>query len=402
MYYVLIFLTIISVILLCISDNNFLYNPVLKKLIKVNKKVINNYINFSNLYISIDGIRLRNFTRCYVGNRCFFFKSNVNGVIAVLPQNNDGNCSDSCIIIKGNCLSNHNIQCVFLGNNRQGTDLIKVINYTGINRLYRNKYTYSNLYDFKVTQVINLSTMHSPSFCLNIANINYNLSTMRNTREKCNNKVLNYKQFMIKNNSILFNTDIYNLFKVKKSIKNRIAIKNICGNNLLNNNGNCVELKVNNNCFDYSIFKSFSLRINNPYLSQILSRKLYDNMINEYLKSFDFQPFISHLFIYKKYDFNYKSTIEYLLKRHKYIDVFNYLFTQVLGISIYDKKIKFFKSRIYVGQFTFCVKCDNFTHTLIINNTLYGVKVLYNGIVYNNPSVIFLDNSHLIKIDKIN
>ena len=391
MYYVLIFLTIVSVILLCISDNNFSYSPVLKSLIKVNKKVINDYINFSNLYISIDGIRLRNFIRCYVGNRCFFFKSNINGVIAVLPQNNGGNC-----------LNIHNIQFVFLGNNRQGTDLIKVINYTGINRLYRRKYTYSNLFNFKVTHVINLSTMHSSSFRLNLANINYNLSTMRNTREKYNNKVLNYKQFMIKNNSILFNTDIYNLFKVKNSVKNRIAIKNICGNNLLNNTSNCVELKVNNNCFDYSIFKLFSLRINNPYLSQILSRKLYDNMINEFLKSFDFQPFISRLFIYKKYDFNYKSTIEYLLKRHKYIDVFNYLFTQVLGISIYDKKIKFFKSRIYLGQFTFCIKCDNFTHTLIINNTLYGVKVLYNGIVYNNPSVIFLDNSHLIKIDKIN
>ena len=62
-----------------------------------------------------------------------------------------------------------------------------------------------------------------------------------------------------------------------------------------------------------------------------------------------------------------------------------------------EVKVRFYNSNNLVRKFTI----NYAKHFMIITNENGIRKVLYNGIVYVNPKVIFLDNSH-IKIDKSN
>lgn len=384
----------------CEKILKFKTNYTLKKTLKINNKnskisILKNCISFSNFFIYISGNPVKNYTIAYRDKDSFFYRKTKQYIIKITKSGVDKNI----INIKYLSISQEKkytpIYISFVGYNMSGCDVSSVLDYNKkLIKLY--KYSVPNISHFKVTNVYKINAMQNIKYDLNFRIFDYNLSTMHNNYCK-NTKMLNYKQLTINKDKIIFNINVFDLFRIKRNKYNFLKLKRLFGLKLLECSKTKTVFKNDEDFFNFDTIKNIKVDSNNKYLDNLINSYLPPKIINEYTNNFDFKPLNNRLYIYKKIDYNYISVIKYFLAKKQYILLYNYLLLQVYGIGVFEDKILFYNSNTLLRKFTI----NYANHFMIIINENGTRKVLYNGIVYVNPKVIFLDKSH-IKIDKSN
>lgn len=378
----------------------FKTNVTLKNTLKIYNKnsqisILKNTIIFSNFFIYINGKPVKNYTVAYREKDIIFYRRTNQYIIKITKSVVDN------INIKIDYFSNNQnvkyspIYISFIGYNKSGSDVSYMHNYN--KKIIKHyKYSVPNISHFKVTSVCKINAMQNIKYDLNFKFFEYNLSTMHNNYCK-KTKILNYKQLCVDKDKIVFNNNIFDLFRLKHNRYNMLKLKRLFGLKLLEYSKTKTIFKNDEDFFNFDIIKNINVSTNNKYLDDLLNSYLPPKIINEYTNNFDFKPFNNRLNIYTKIDYNYVCVIKHFLLKKQYILLYNYLLTHIYGIGIFDDKILFYNSTSYLRKLTI----NYFNHFMIITNEKGIRKVLYNGIVYVNPKVIFLDKSH-IKIDKSN
>ncbi len=384
----------------CEKILKFKTNYTLKKTLKINNKnskisILKNCISFSNFFIYISGNPVKNYTIAYRDKDSFFYRKTKQYIIKIIKSGVDKNI----INIKYLSISQEEkyspIYIIFVGYNMSGCDVSSGLDYNK-KSIKHYKYSVPNISHFKVTNVYKINAMQNIKYDLNFRVFDYNLSTMHNNYCK-NTKMLNYKQLTINKDKIIFNINVFDLFRLKHNKYNLLKLKQLFGLKLLECSKTKTVFKNDEDFFNFNTIKNIKVDSKNKYLDNLINSYLPPKIINEYTNNFDFKPLNNRLYIYKKIDYNYISVIKYFLAKKQYILLYNYLLLQVYGIGVFEDKILFYNSNNLLRKFTI----NYANHFMIITNENGIRKVLYNGIVYVNPKVIFLDKSH-IKIDKSN
>ena len=384
----------------CKKILKFKTNFTLKNTLKINNKysqisILKNSIVFSNFFIYVNGRPVKNYTIAYRDKDVIFYRKTKQYIIKITKSGVDKNI----INIKYLSISQEEkyspTYISFVGYNMSGCDVSSVLDYN--KKLIKHyKYSVPNILHFKVTNVYKINAMQNIKYDLNFRVFDYNLSTMHNNYCK-NTKMLNYKQLNINKDKIIFNINVFDLFRVKHNKYNLLKLKRLFGLRLLGCSKTKTVFKNDEDFFNFDTIKNIKVDSNNKYLDNLVNGYLPPKIINEYTNNFDFKPLNNRLYIYKKIDYNYISVIKYFLAKKQYILLYNYLLLQVYGIGVFEDKILFYNFNNLLRKFTI----NYANHFMIITNENGIRKVLYNGIVYVNPKVIFLDKSH-IKIDKSN
>lgn len=384
----------------CEKILKFKTNYTLKKTLKINIKnskisILKNCISFSNFFIYISGKPVKNYTIAYRDKDIIFYKKTKQYIIKITKSGVDKNIINIKYLSTSQEEKYNPIYINFVGYNMLGNDVSRVQDYN--KKLIKHyKYSVPNISYFKVTNVYKINAMQNIKYDLNFRVFDYNLSTMHNNYCK-NTKMLNYKQLTIDKDKIIFNINVFDLFRLKHNRYNLFKLKRLFGLKLLECSNTKTIFKNDEDFFNFDIIKNINVSTNNKYLDNLVNIYLPPKIINEYINNFDFKPLNNRLNIYKKIDYNYISVIKYFLAKKQYILLYNYLLTHIYGIGVFDDKILFYNSTSYLRKLTI----NYFNHFMVITNEKGIRKVLYNGIVYVNPKVIFLDKSH-IKIDKSN
>lgn len=377
----------------------FKTNFTLKNTLKIYNKnsqisILKTNISFPNFFIYINGKPVKNYTIAYMEKDIIFYKETEQYFIKITKRVDKNIINIKCISIDQNEKYNP-IYISFVGYNMSGNDVSSVLDYN--KKLIKHyKYSVPHISHFKVTSVYKINAMQNIKYDLNFRIFDYDLSTMHNNYSK-NTKMLNYKQLTIDKDKIIFNINVFDLFRLKHNRYNMLKLKRLFGLKLLEYSKTKTVFKNDENFFNFGTIKNIKVDSNNKYLDNLVNIYLPPKIINEYTNNFDFKPLNNRLNIYKKIDYNYISVIKYFLAKKQYILLYNYLLMQVYGIGVFEDKILFYNSNNLLRKFTI-----NYANQfMIITNEKSTRKVLYNGIVYVNPKVIFLDKSH-IKIDKSN
>ena len=309
---------------------------IIKNKAKLNKGKYKSVINFSNLKLYVNGRIVKNFKQGFNKNYVKFFKVFSFGVLVVKFYKNN----------------------LFVFNNFSQEKTIKVLCFNHVknpkikllkgDKCFKIKTkTYCKFSNFKVVNFLEFS---SKSFCVNLF---YNRTT-------------------------------------QSAMQNKIYGFNSCDFLKLNNSNN----KNFINCF-LSNFKQFKIYSNCDFLNNLVNNVL-KNKIKNYVNNISEQDL--RLFVKIDSDFNSKFVVNHMLKNKKYIDLFNYIFCNVLGVVFLNDSLMFLNNSCFNGQFKIEYKGEFF----VVSN-INGVKsVLYNGIVYNNISVIKLQSINNFKFDNLN
>lgn len=384
----------------CEKILKFKTNYTLKKTLKINNKnskisILKNCISFSNFFIYISGKPVKNYTIAYRDKDIIFYKKTKQYIIKITKSGVDKNIINIKYLSTSQEEKYNPIYINFVGYNMLGNDVSRVQDYNK-KSIKHYKYSVPNISYFKVTNVYKINAMQNIKYDLNFRVFDYNLSTMHNNYCK-NTKMLNYKQLTIDKDKIIFNINVFDLFRLKHNRYNLFKLKRLFGLKLLECSKSKTVFKNDEKFFNFDTIKNIKVDSNNKYLDNLVNSYLPPKIISEYTNNFDFKLLNNRLNIYKKIDYNYISVIKYFLAKKQYILLYNYLLLQVYGIGVFEDKILFYNSNNLLRKFTI----NYAKHFMIINNEKGTKKVLYNGIVYVNPKVIFLDKSH-IKIDKSN
>lgn len=384
----------------CKKILKFKTNFTLKNTLKINNKysqisILKNSIVFSNFFIYVNGRPVKNYTIAYRDKDIIFYRKTKQYIIKITKSGVDKNI----INIKYLSISQEEkyspTYISFVGYNMSGYDVSSVLDYNK-KSIKHYKYSVPNISHFKVTNVYKINAMQNIKYDLNFRVFDYNLSTMHNNYCK-NTKMLNYKQLNIHKDKIIFNINVFDLFRLKHNSYNLFKLKRLFGLKLLECSKTKTVFKNDEDFFNFDTIKNIKVDSNNKYLDNLINTYLPPKIINEYTNNFDFKPLNNRLYIYKKIDYNYISVIKYFLAKKQYILLYNYLLLQVYEIGVFEDKILFYNSNNLLRKFTI----NYANHFMIITNENGIRKVLYNDIIYVNPKVIFLDKSH-IKIDKSN
>lgn len=384
----------------CKKILKFKTNFTLKNTFKINNKnsqisILKNSILFSNFFIYVNGRPVKNYTIAYRDKDIIFYRKTKQYIIKITKSGVDKNIINIKYLSIGQEEKYSPIYISFVGYNMSGCDVSSVLDYN--KKLIKHyKYSVPNISHFKVTNVYKINAMQNIKYDLNFRIFDYNLSTMHNNYCK-NTKMLNYKQLTIDKDKIIFNINIFDLFRLKHNKYNLLKLKRLFGLKLLECSKTKTVFKNDEDFFNFDTIKNIKVDSNNKYLDNLVNGYLPPKIINEYTNNFDFKPLNNRLYIYKKIDYNYISVIKYFLAKKQNILLYNYLLLQVYGIGVFEDKILFYNFNNLLRKFTI----NYANHFMIITNENGTRKVLYNGIVYVNPKVIFLDKSH-IKIDKSN
>lgn len=384
----------------CKKILKFKTNFKLKNTLKINNKkcqtsILKNSISFSNFFIYVNGRPVKNYTIAYRDKDIIFYRKTKQYIIKITKSGVDKNIINIKYLSTSQEEKYNPIYISFVGYNMSGSDVSSVQDYNK-KSIKHYKYSIPNISHFKVTNVYKINAMQNIKYDLNFRIFDYNLSTMHNNSCK-NTKMLNYKQLTIDKDKIIFKINIFDLFRLNHNRYNLLKLKRLFGLKLLECSKTKTVFKSDENFFNFDTIKNIKVDSHNKYLDNLVNSYLPPKIINEYTNNFDFKPLNNRLNIYKKIDYNYISVIKYFLAKKQYILLYNYLLLQVYGICVFEDKILFYNSNNLLRKFTI----NYANHFMIITNEKGTKKVLYNGIVYVNPKVIFLDKSH-IKIDKSN
>ncbi len=378
----------------------FKTNFILKNTLKIYNKnsqisILKNSISFSNFFICVNCRPVKNYTIAYIDKDIIFYRKTKQYIIKITKSGVDKNIINIKYLSISQEEKYNQIYISFVGYNMSGNDVSSVQDYNK-KSIKHYKYSIPNISHFKVTNVYKINAMQNIKYDLNFKVFDYNLSTMHNNCCK-NTKMLNYKQLTIDKDKIIFNINVFDLFRLKHNRYNILKLKRLFGLKLLEYSKTKTVFKNDEDFFNFDTIKNIKVNSNNKYLDNLINSYLPPKVINEYINNFDFKPLNNRLNIYKKIDYNYISVIKYFLAKKQYTLLYNYLLLQVYGIGVFEDKILFYNSNNLLRKFTI----NYANHFMIITNEKGTKKVLYNGIVYVNPKVIFLDKSH-IKIDKSN
>lgn len=314
---------------------NFKRRYFLKSYKKYNKSIVKCFANFKCFKIYVNNKIVKNFKQAFFGCGVIFYCIFCYGVLLIKVVENN-------VVVLNNFNQEKVLKVVcfrYVKNPK-----IKLIK--GETDLKINQKIYCNIQNFKVVNFFNFSSNNNKvQFKINsvsegamqmpIFGFNsYDYTCLNNT---------NKKQFV---KDFLFN---FKSFKV--------VTKNGFINNLINNFLPCrVESCLKN------------------YNNQ--NHKIFNKIITEYNTNF---------------------VVDFLLKQKKYLELFNYILCNVLGVLFFNDCLVFLNNSNYLSKFKIEYKGAEFW----VNNSNIGTSVLYNGIVYNNISVIKLQSINSIKFDKL-
>lgn len=268
-------------------------------------------------------------------------------------------------------------------------------------KLAKRKY-YSHI---KHTIVLKLSVMQTCSFGFILRFFNgYPQILHSTTKTKQTSKLLNQKIVKTLNtNAVLiknYNQPISNIFNLKINSliysKNKVLVNKTY---LLEHIGGFIKISKlgTNNLFNFLPMFSLKVETKNKVINNLINNVLPNKIVSEYLNNFNFVQFINLLNVKQQFKHYYTHEITNLLKRKQYLNLYNFLLTQVLGIGIGVNELYFYKPQFYLGKIY--VSYQN--TKLLINNNIDNCNVVYNGVVYNNVPAIKTNKTKVYNIDKI-